>query len=232
MHKKHENYLQINDSEKGIIEKKANDKKQRQQLLKVINKYYPQGIDTNNPFYWDTAEYKQKMIKCNEAKRDVKKRKRLHNKLKKIFRNCHVTDFTDTDEYCSFEFLVLLHRMQPILDNDIELQEQLGGEKKELHIFFSNLAQYYYFYFLSTKYKKLEGDWIIKKTYSCPNDFKSEMEDLILFLESEQYELVTENNAKYIVHNVATNLLESGRANIFHCMFSDLFTLESDKMFE
>lgn len=52
-----------------------------------------------------------------------------------------VVDWID-EESCCYEFKILLHENQEILDDDIELIETLGGERNDLRIFLVYLINF------------------------------------------------------------------------------------------
>lgn len=57
--------------------------------------------------------------------------------IKDNLKEYHVKSWTDMEDLKCFEYRILLHEHQPIMDDDIELIQSLGGERRDLFIFVS-----------------------------------------------------------------------------------------------
>src|SRR3972149_5197808 len=95
----------------------------------------------------------------------------------KAFPRCQVANWTDVDEYTSYEFHVLLNEsVGSLLDDDVKLIEFLGGRRKDLHIYFSYLAEYWHWHVVETTF--FDGVWDFKTTYSVPAQFSKNIDNL------------------------------------------------------
>ena len=118
----------------------------RNTLLKCIYKYFP-------PY---SIFYANKRIHLQS--KDKLFQEIVLKKLSKIFNSYAVVDWTEEESFC-YEYKILLHENQPILDDDIELMKALHGERNDLWVFVSILAPYYYIKAEKTQYCK--GDkWL------------------------------------------------------------------------
>ena len=82
----------------------------------------------------------------------------IKKEIKSLFSEYAIIDWTD-EESCCYELDILMHEMQKILDDDIELITLLGGERKDLRVFFSVIGKYYYRFLERTEYNFLSKTW-------------------------------------------------------------------------
>lgn len=91
--------------------------------------YYPKNKEFSTKEYKFSPEYLRAKEKRKFAKKDVNRQEYFLDNLKRIFIRYEVLEWIDFD-YCNcYEYKILLHRDQPILDDDVELIHALGGKK-------------------------------------------------------------------------------------------------------
>jgi hypothetical protein len=95
--------------------------------------------------------------------------------VNEIFSGYEVVDWTDLDLYNDYEYRVLLHRNQQILDDDTDLMLALGGRRLDLFLFISAFSNYYYFFINETEITN-DGDWLFREFTM----YTKEMKQLIL----------------------------------------------------
>ncbi len=116
-----------------------------------INKYYAPESKKGSDIYLE----KQKM---REQKIQEKDGSEILKLLKNISKDYAVVDFTD-EEACCYEYFILLHKNQDILDNDTELMKALNGLRYDLKIFISILDKYYYMFIEEITYDETNVLW-------------------------------------------------------------------------
>ena len=120
------------------------------ELIKLIYTYYPQKCSYLSIEYKNSIEHR----KYNEVVKNKKCRIQLidncYSILKSVFCDYYITKWTNT-EYPSVHFSVLLHKNQPILDDDDELLLALNCRRLDLEVYISLLGNYFYTYVIETR---------------------------------------------------------------------------------
>lgn len=181
--------------------------------------------------------YKYYSAYCNSlnVEKDIIRRERIINKglyspqilkgIRDIFRGYTVVDWTD-DESCCFEFKVLLHKNVDILDDDKILIKKLKGERHDLRIFISALAPYFYMFVEKTMYLETDNRW----EFSTIEKYDKEREELLIktnnFLLEKGYYILKNADVLMLVPDIETEYKESGKVNVFDCLFTDLVTIK------
>ena len=149
----------------------------------------------------------------------------IEDNLRTIFKDYIVFDWTDLKNYNCYEYRILLHKNQPILDDDIKLITMLKNERLDLFIFISILEKYYYVQFNKTIYDLKTNKWIFKILDKYPENLKMELDNLKKFFSSEGYIELTESIIKEKVNSVETELDETGESTVFSCIFTDVMKI-------
>jgi len=159
---------------------------------------------------------------------DTSKRTRKNRELFPCFIEC-------ADGYCvtqklqegypSLQYSILLHKNQPLLDDDEELLIALGGRRIDVEFYISLLGDYYYYFAVETtkdaggqlRFNILANDQIPFENMKLITSIKSKLSSL-------GHKLLEHNIAHEVLPNVETELKYAGEATIFSCMFSDMLT--------
>ena len=194
-------------------------------ILEKIYKYYPKNKNFDSEEYQSSDEYLKQQKKRKEALENIEYKHYLEEKLKIIFKNFIVSDWTDLTAYNCYEYRVLLHKNQSILDDDIELMSILKNERLDLFIFVSILEKYYYVQFNKSKYEPESDKWKFEVLKKHHEGSKKELKKLNDFLSSEGYTELKDGIIRKKVKDVGTELKNIGKATIFSCLFTDIIAI-------
>ena len=191
-------------------------------ILEKIYEYYPKNLEFNSLEYQNSREYLNQLEKRKKALENSKYKYCLEKNLKMIFKDFIVSDWTDLTTYNCYEYRILLHKGQPILDDDIELITILNNERLDLFIFISILEKYYYIQFNKTKYKPRDDEWTFEVLRECPSYFRKKSRELKNKIFLAGYTELNEKDVREKVDYVETELKNIGEATIFNCLFTDI----------
>ena len=194
-------------------------------ILEKIYKYYPKNKNFDSEEYQSSDEYLKQQKKRKEALENIEYKHCLEEKLKIIFKSFIVSDWTDLTAYNCYEYRVLLHKNQSILDDDIELMSILKNERLDLFIFVSILEKYYYVQFNKSKYEPESDKWKFEVLKKHHEGSKKELKKLNDFLSSEGYTELKDGIIRKKVKDVGTELKNIGKATIFSCLFTDIIEI-------
>lgn len=197
-------------------------------ILKILNqiyRYYPKNIPFNTEKYQNSNEYLEQLRKRKIAYENLEYKYCIEDNLRTIFKDYIVFDWTDLKNYNCYEYRILLHKNQPILDDDIKLITMLKNERLDLFIFVSILEKYYYVQFNKTIYDLKTNKWIFKILDKYPENLKIELDNLKKFFSSKGYIELTESIIKEKVNSVETELDETGESTVFSCIFTDVMKI-------
>ena len=184
-------------------------------ILEKIYKYYPKNKNFDSEEYQSSDEYLKQQKKRKEALENIEYKHYLEEKLKIIFKNFIVSDWTDLTAYNCYEYRVLLHKNQSILDD----------ERLDLFIFVSILEKYYYVQFNKSKYEPESDKWKFEVLKKHHEGSKKELKKLNDFLSSEGYTELKDGIIRKKVKDVGTELKNIGKATIFSCLFTDIIEI-------
>ena len=196
-------------------------------VLKIIGKYYSRE-QYGSPEYLHSKEYKRyKKILEDKALFKIKQ-KEYYDMLCKVFPHYYVMRW-DNMTYPCIQFSILLHKDQPILDDDVELMEALGGKRYDLDIFISRISNYYYAYTSEYVYNQgQDPDWVfdshgpafaLKKKYL--KRLKSEMKKRGV---SKLSRAVAHVKVPFIETELLPVPEHNDEVRVFNCLFSDMVT--------
>lgn len=185
-------------------------------LLETIYQYYPRIGEKNRN---DKEQLRQRMLCGREAAFGAALSEWISKTLADIFRDYTVADWTD-ENACCFEWKVLLHQHQPLLDDDTALMEALGGTRRDLWVYVSRLAPYYTLRAEETRLSK-GGEWQFRGIDVEDTAVRERIQRLRVFLSAHRLTELSEEETKIPVPLVETELRNRGEATVFDCLFTD-----------
>lgn len=193
--------------------------------LEVINLYYPLNLNYGSVQYKKSLPYKRLLKLRLSHKNNNEICNELYRNLCKVFEGYEVSNWTDLDSYNCYEFRILLHKNQPILDDDIKLIEELGGKRLDIHLFISILEKCYFYYINETTYDSITKKWSFRNIYEF-NGLYDILKDMDYIFDLNGYEKISYEVVNTIVSNIETELIEKGKVKVFNCMFTELFDIK------
>ncbi len=152
-------------------------------------------------------------------------RDKIFQDLTEIAAEYEVIDWTDVESRC-LEYKILLHKNQHLLDDDKELIKKLGGIRNDLRVFISIIDSYYYMFVDETKYVEARNKWEFRVKRDYGEEIRQLMKRVGRYLEHMGYKGLSERDVKTRVSGVETEYKESGKVNVFDCLFTDLEMIE------
>lgn len=194
------------------------------EVKKIIYQFYPTNLYYNTPEY-QTSEKTVKRIKLiNQKNECIKERLYLNQGLRKEFPHNIVIDWTTKEANC-YEFKILLHENQQILDDDIELIENLNWRRYDLRIFVSVLAPVYYFFIEETTFDPNSKKWGFKKIEPIDNIQEENVKVLRAFFQRNEVEELDDKMVKQHISGIETELKTFNETIVFDCIFTDLVNI-------
>ena len=192
------------------------------QINNYIDKYYANEFEKNKNVFLEKKKLRELKIKNKDGNNILKL-------LEYLSKDYVVIDWTDK-ESCCYEYKILLHKNQKILDDDIELQKELKGLRYDLRIFISVLAPYFYMFIDETSYDENNNLWHFNMKKDLEKEYLNE--DINLLIKNISIEL---KNKGYIqlfykdvvrrVSHIETEYKYTNMVNVFDCLFTDLVTI-------
>ncbi|WP_391202752.1 hypothetical protein [Psychrobacillus sp. L4] len=194
------------------------------EINETIRLLFPKNVDyedyITSDVYKKLVEKKKIFLSDNGYKRiDFKK------SIQKLFNNYAVVDWTDPIDSNCFEFRVLMHRNQTILDDDIELIRLLGWKRLDLRIFISILNPYYYYFFEESDFNTITNEWSFSIHTVLEQELQNISNSFENFMDFKGYQGLSSEIVNKVVDDVETKFLEKGKVKVFHCLFTDLVTI-------
>jgi len=194
-------------------------------ILEIIRMYYPKDLRFENAEYKASSEFLNRTRKLEKAKCQTLYSTQLYLTIKKIFDKYEVINWTDMESFNCYEYRILLHQNQSVLDDDTELMKVLGGKRIDLFLFLGVLSKNFYFFVNETTFNLVNDEWKFNKIFDYPEKINKEIEDLILFLDKEGYSKIDNDIAHEIVRDIETELIDKNKVMIFNCLFTDLILI-------
>ena len=138
-----------------------------------------------------------------------------------------VVDWID-EESCCYEFQILLHENQEILDDDIELIRILRGERNDLRIFFSIFDKFYYMFLEKTKYDFLQKKWYFYTIKKYSKKQKRIVQRIVDYMDRMKWTRISDSVAGTRIPDIELELIEAGQATVFNCLFTDKVDIEKN----
>ena len=193
-------------------------------ILSIIQKYYPKECKFNSKHYADSREYKKYKKVIKNTSMFCRKEKEYYDMVCSIFPQYYVKRWTNTSYPC-FQYSVLLHKNQPILDDDIELMDVLGGKRYNLEIFISRISDYYYVYTSEHIYDKEQTEnWMFNSHSATFILNKTHVKRLQKEMKKRGINKLSKKMAHIKVPFIETELLpvQEHEVEVFNCLFSDM----------
>jgi len=195
------------------------------EINETISLFFPKNVGFDEFNYVTSTEYKnlieirQRYLLNQDVKNDIKK------SLEELYKEYAVMDWTDLPHSNCYEFKILMHKNQPILDGDLELIRCLGWRRLDLRVFISILNTYYYYFFEESTYDIDVKEWRFRKIAIYDQEMQDATNILDNMMTSKGYRGLTTEIVSKVVEEVETEYLEKGKVKIFHCLFTDLVTV-------
>jgi hypothetical protein len=120
------------------------------QVIDTIYLYFPNNLSFTDPNYILSLQYKRMLKIRDKHLIDNSKKESLWEKLTNVLKEYCVVDWTDLKSNNCYEYRILLHKNQPILDDDNELIKALNGKRQDLFLFISILDNLFYMFINET----------------------------------------------------------------------------------
>jgi hypothetical protein len=175
-----------------------------------------------NKFYLGDKLGRKQLIRKRKDELAVHKKKErtFFSLLKTSFPRCPIVDWTSIRSYTSYEYRILLNKnIDSVMDDDIDLITYLGGNRKDLHIYFSYLANYWHWHVVDTSF--LSGEWSFKTTFTIPEEFASNINILRIKVEELGFVELNEANVKKYIEGADVPLIKKSKTTVFNVLFSD-----------
>lgn len=187
-------------------------------LLSDIYKYYPSILDDN------TKRKSKSILRLCKIEKKSKLSELIEREPFHRLSHYAVIDWTDRDA-CCYEFKILLHKNQAILDDDTKLIKVLGGTRYDLRVFISVLEPYYYMFVEKTQYNEKTNKWTFETIKNLTKEVRDIKKTINDYLYSKGYTKLLENEVRMIVPDVKTDFKAINEVNVFDCLFTDLVDL-------
>ena len=175
-----------------------------------------------------TKEYRRYKKILEDKALFKKKQKEYYDMLRTVFPHYYVKRW-DNMTYPCIQFSILLHKDQPILDDDVELMDALGGKRYDLDIFISRISNYYYAYTSESVYnpgQDFEHEWMFDSNGPAFALKKKYLKRLKSEMKKRGVSKLSRAVAHVKVPFVETELLpvpeHNDEVRVFNCLFSDM----------
>lgn len=198
---------------------------QLQNLIKKVKEYYPEN-------YNDELLINQSYnVKLHELKKhNIYKVQYFLDLFNDNFLSYSIYNDSDFDEFSSLEFIILLHKDKPIMDNDIELIESLNYVKYELNISISIFEKVYYMYINEIMYDPTTCMWNVYKDINPKTDIHEEIKSRAkTIMDNQGYTLLSKSEISKEIKDISTPLVQKGNVKLFHAAFNDIKTPFQDE---
>jgi len=189
-------------------------------ILTDTYKYYSVDLDKDDI----SKKSKQLLRQRKIGQKGLFKDQKIFREIVRNIKEYSVIDWTD-ETACCYEFKILLHKGQDILDDDKGLIKALGGVRNDLRVFISVLEPYYYLFVEETKYVENNDQWLFR-TIKLPAQeavkIIKEVEDCLLL---KGYQRLLDDDVETVVPDIETELSELTKATVFDCLFTDVVSL-------
>ena len=194
-------------------------------VLKIIGKYYSRE-QYGSPEYLHSKEYKRYKKILEDKALFKKKQKEYYDMLRTVFPHYYVQRW-DNMTYPCLQFSILLHKDQPILDDDVELMDALGGKRYNLDVFISRISNYYYactFEHIYNPGQDFEHEWMFDSHGAAYALKKKYLKRLKREMKKKGVSKLSRAVAHSKVPFIETELLPRDKyeVRVFNCLFSDM----------
>lgn len=198
------------------------------ELLKKIDLYFPKNLSYEDPKYHSSSQIARLLKRREEYLHNELFTHHMNKSLKQVFKGYEVVDWTNLESYNGYEYRILLHHNQPILDDDIELMQKLGGKRLDLFLFISILNKNYYFFVNETILENNASEWIFRYVLQYNKEIQCLIEEMRYLFSMEGYHEITTEIANIIIEDVETELKSKGKVTVFNCLFTDLISIPKE----
>lgn len=194
------------------------------EIIKTISNFFPKGKKFDEAAYQESKEF-QRLLELRQRHLDDPTFGRyLLQILHAVFQGYVVVDWTNLQAANCYEYFILLHKDQPILDDDLQLIKALGGKRTDLRLFVSILAKYYYFFIEETSYDEKFNRWSFDSVNQITTQIAENINCLRERMNLEGYIELSTEVINTPVKGIETELVPKNKVKVFHCLFTDLTT--------
>lgn len=198
------------------------------ELLSLVYHYYPRECSFTSREYKTASEYSRYLNIVNDIAKRTKMEKKLFPNIVECADGYCVMqrEHSDYSNYPSVQYTVLLHKNYRILDDDVDLILSLDGKRFDLELYFSLLGDYYYYYITETVGGKDTSAWnfSVLADEQLPYQERELVNLLCAKASTLGFKLLDNSLAHMMVPEVETELVSSGNATFFNCIFTDMKT--------
>lgn len=198
------------------------------ELFGLVYRYYPKRCSFTSLAYRESFEYSRYLDIVKDLNKRAIMDKKLFSIISKIADGYSIMmrEHSDYVNYPSLQYTILLHKNRLFLDDDVDLILSLGGKRLDLELYFSLLGDYYYYYIIETDGGKDTSSWnfSILKDEQLPHEEMMLARKLCSKAISLGFKMLDHNIAHVLVPEVETELINSGEATIFNCLFTETVT--------
>lgn len=197
-----------------------------EEILDIINKYYPGDCGFFSEQYKNSKEHKRFTKKTGNLTLFEQKGNEYYNLICSVFPQYYVKRWTNATYPC-FQFSVLLHKNQPVLDDDVELMNTLNGKRYNLEIFISRISNYYYVYTTEEIHDEESVEsWIFNSHSETFILGERDIRQLNREMKKKGMYRLSQTMAHMEVPFIETELLpdQNHDVKVFNCLFSDMIT--------
>lgn len=194
-------------------------------IMEIIECYFPKGLCFDSIEYQSSIEYKRMLQRRKAESQNNSDSDYFYNKLCNRFPQYEVVNWSDVLSNNCFEYRILLHENQDIMDDDIELISTLNGHRFDLMLFISFISDYYCFSINKTVFDFQDKNWSFKTIFEYPVPFQSLVEELRNLMDELGYQELGLYDAQKKICDIETEFIEKGELTVFNCLFSELTSL-------
>lgn len=192
------------------------------EVLNVIYTYYPKKLYFNDSKYKGSPQYIRLMENRKENLDNLNSGESLKAELQQILKQYSILDWTDLESSNCYEYRVLLHKGQSIMDDDVQLIESLGGTRFDLYLFISILNNYFYYFVSKSMLNCNSNKWEFENIDYYSEDVQDVVNVVKKFFVLKNYKQITKDIAETIVEDIDTEYIEKGKVKVFNCLFTEL----------
>ena len=192
------------------------------EVLNVIYTYYPKKLYFNDSKYKGSPQYIMLMENRKENLDNLNSGENLKAELQQILKQYSILDWTDLESSNCYEYRVLLHKGQSIMDDDVQLIGSLGGTRFDLYLFISILNNYFYYFVSKSMLNCNSNKWKFENIDYYSEDVQDVVNVVKKFFVLKNYKQITKDKAEIIVEDIDTKYIEKGKVKVFNCLFTEL----------
>lgn len=194
------------------------------EIIETISNFFPKGKKFDEAEYQESQEFQNLLELRQRYLDDPTFGRSLLQIFQTVFQGYAVVDWTNLRDANCYEYYILLHKDQSILDDDLQLIKTLGGKRTDLRLFVSILAKYYYFFAEETSYDEKSQKWSFDSVNNISTQITENINCLREKMKLEGYNELSKDVINTPVKGIETEFVQDNKVKVFHCLFTDLVT--------